>query len=162
MTYTDNELTRLIGCEKRISQAPKKEMRTEGQMQRNEMELESLDGKHSFRVFMRQSLQFSENFSIGMDYLPKDGPGSFCLLRCNGMHGGHKVHPHHLHCHVHRSKAEDVNAGLRVERHIEPTTEYAAFRDALRYFLLRANVQSADLSQHFPGITQPDMFDGEA
>jgi hypothetical protein len=137
-------------------------MRTEGQMQRNDMELESLDGKHSFRVFMRQSLRFSENFSIGMDYLPKDEPGSFCLLRCNGMHGGHKVHPHHLHCHVHLSKAEDVNAGLRVERHIDPTTEYAAFRDALRYFLLRANVQSADLSQYFPSITQPDMFDGEA
>jgi len=162
MTYTDEELTRLIGCEKRIAQAPRKEMRTEGQMQRNEMELESLDGKHLFRVFMRQSLQFSENFSIGLDYAPKDEPGSFCLLRCNGMHGGHKVHPHHLHCHIHRCKAEDINAGLRAERHIEATTEYAAFRDALRYFMLRVNVQSADLSQYFPGITQPDMFDGEA
>jgi hypothetical protein len=162
MSYTDDDLTRLITCAKRISQAPRKDMRTEGQMQRNEMELESLDGAHSFRVFLRQSLQFSENFSIGMDYLPKDEPGSFCLLRCNGMHGAHKVHPHHLHCHIHRSKAEDVNAGLRVERHIEPTTEYAAFRDALRYFLLRVSVQSTDLSQYFPGIAQSDLFEGEA
>jgi len=162
MIYMDDELTRLIGCEKRITQTPKREMRTEGQMQRNEMELESLEGKHAFRVFMRQSLQFAENFSIGMDYLPKDEPGSFCLLRCNGRHGGHKVHPHHLHCHIHHSRAEDINAGLRVERHIEPTTEYAAFRDALRYFLLRVNVQTPDLAQYFPGIAQPDMFEGGA
>lgn len=162
MTYTDDEFTRLIDCAKRIAQAPRKDMRTEGQMQRNEMELESLDGTYLFRVFMRQSLQFSENFSIGLNYSPKDEPGSFCLLRCNGMHGGHKAHPHHLHCHIHRSKAEDINAGLRIERHIEATTEYAAFRDALRYFLLRVNVQSADLSQYFPGITRPDLFDGES
>lgn len=161
MMYTDDELSELISCAKRIAQAPKKEMRAEGQMQRNEMELESLDGKHSFRVFMRQSLQFAENFSIGLDYAPKGGPGGFCLLRCNGMHGGHKVHPHHSHCHIHRSKAEDINAGLRAERHIEATTEYAAFRDALRFFLLRVNLQSSDLSQYFPGIAQSDLFDGE-
>lgn len=161
MIYTDEDLARLIGCPKRISQVPRKEMRVEGQMLRNEMALESLDGKHAFRVFLRQSCQFVENFSVGMDYLPKDEPGSFCLLRCNGMHGGHKVHPHHLNCHIHRSKAEDVNAELRVERHIEPTTEYAAFRDALRYFLLMTNVQPVDLTQYFPGIIQPDMFEGE-
>lgn len=161
MIYTDEELTLLIGCPKRISQAPRREMRVEGQMLRNEMELEALDGKHSFRIFMRQSRLFAENFSVGIDYLPRDEPGSFCLLRCNGMHGGHKVHPHHLNCHIHRSKAEELNAGLRVERHIEPTTQYAAFRDALRYFLLLVNVQVTDLSQYFPGITQPDMFERE-
>lgn len=93
---------------------------------------------------------------------PRTEPGSFCLLRCNGMHGGHKVHPHHLNCHIHRSKAEDVNAGLRVERHIEPTERYAAYRDALRHFLLTVNVQAADLSQYFPGITQAELFEGKA
>ena len=112
MIYTDEDLTNLIGCAKRISQAPRKKMRTEGQMLRDEMEFESLDGKHTFGVFLRQSRQFTENFSVGINYLPKDEQGSFCLLRCNGMHGGHKVHPHHLSCHIHRSKAEDVNDGF--------------------------------------------------
>lgn len=162
MIYTDEDLTQLIICPKRIAQGPRKEMRTDGQMLRNEMEFESLDGKHAFRAFMRQSRQFPENFSIGLDYLPKDEPGSFCLLRCNGMHGGHKVHPHHLNCHIHRSKAEDANAGLRVERLVEPTGEYAAFRDARRYFLLAVNVQAADLSQYFPDLTQADLFEGKA
>lgn len=137
-------------------------MRMEGAYLRNDMELESLDGKHAFRAFMRQNRQFHENFSVGLDYLPKDEPESFLVLRCNGMHGGHKVHPHHLNCHIHRSKAEDVNAELRVERHIEPTGEYAAFRDALRYFLLAVNVQSADLTQYFQSLTQADLFEGEA
>jgi len=83
------------------------------------------------------------------------------LIRCNGMHGGHKVHPHHLTCHIHRSKAEDVNAGLRVERHIEATNEYAALRDALRYFVMVVNIQEADLSQYFPGLAQGDLFGEE-
>lgn len=162
MIYTDEDFTQLIACPKRVSQPPRKEMRTDGQMLRNEMEFESMDGKHAFRAFIRQSRSFNENFSLGIDYLPKDEPGSFCLLRCNGMHGGHKVHPHHLNCHIHRSKAEDVNAGLRVERHIEPTSEYAAFRDALRYFLHKVNVQTSDLSQYFPGLSQGELFGGEA
>lgn len=162
MIYTDDDLASLIGCAKRITVKPRKEMRVDGQMLRNEMELESVDGKHAFRAYMRQSRPFPENFSIGLEYRPNDEPASFCLIRCNGMHGGHKVHPHHLNCHVHRSKAEDVNAGLRLERHIEVSGQYAAYRDALRYFLLDTNVQSSDLSTHFPGIAQPDLFGGEA
>ena len=136
-------------------------MRAEGQMLRNEMELESLDGKHAFHAFMRQSRKFPENFSVGLDYLPKDEPGIFCLLRCNGMHGGHKVHPHHLNCHIHRNKAEDVNAGLRVERHIERTGEYAAFRDALHYFLRAVNVRRDDLLLHFLSLIQGNLFEEE-
>lgn len=162
MTYTDDELTNLIACAKRVSVPPKREMRVLGQMFRNDAELESLDGNHTFRAYMRQSRQFAENFSIGLEYRPKDEPASFCLIRCNGRHGGHKVHPHHLHCHVHRSQAADVNAGLRVERHIKVTEEYAAYRDALRYFLLVTNVQASDLASHFPGIAQDDLFPGEA
>ena len=162
MIYTDDDLADLIGCAKRVSVPPKREMRIQGQMLRNEAEFESLDGKHTFRAYMRQSRQFPENFSIGLEYRPKDEPASFCLIRCNGMHGGHKIHPHHLHCHVHRSQADDVNTGLRVERHIEATEAYAAYRDALRHFLLVTNVQASDLAAHFPGIAQADLFTGEA
>jgi len=162
MTYTDEDLTNLITCKKRIIQPPRKEMRVEKHMLRNEMELESVDKKYSFRVFMRKSLNFYENFSIGIDYLPKDEPGSFCLLRCNGRHGGTKSHLHHLHYHVHRSIAEDVNSGLRIERNIETTSRFASFRDALNYFLHRINVQAADITLYFPDTIQTDMFGDEA
>ena len=88
MTYTDDELTNPIACAKRVSVPPKREMRVLGQMFRNDAELESLDGNHTFRAYMRQSRQFAENFSIGLEYRPKDEPASFCLIRCNGRHGG--------------------------------------------------------------------------
>ena len=158
MIYTDELLAELIACPKRITQPPRQEMKAEGAYLRNDMVLESLDGMHSFRAFMRQNRDFPENFSIGLDYLPKEEPGSFCLIRCNGVHGGHKMHPHHLNCHVHRAIAEDVNSGLRVERHIEPTQSYAAYRDALRHFVLTTNVQASDLSRHFPDLGQGDFF----
>jgi len=161
MIYTDETLSQFIACQKRITQPPQKKMRLEGKHLRNEMELESLDGNHRFRVFMRQHQDFSENFSIGMEYLPKDEPGSFCLLRCNGVHGGHRVHPHHLSCHIHRSTSDDVNAGLRVERYIEPTDLYADFRGALCYFLRAVNVQETDLFRHFSSLVQGDLFEGE-
>jgi len=162
MIYTDDDLAQLIACPKRVTVAPKKEPRIQGQMIRNDMEFESLDGKHSFRAYIRQSRQFPENFSIGMEYQPKDEPASFCLIRCNGMHGGHKAYPHHLTCHIHHSAADDVNAGMRVERNIEATGEYAALRDALRYFLLTVNIQASDLSHYFPDIAQAELFGGEA
>jgi hypothetical protein len=162
MIYTDEDLSQFIVCQKRITQPPRKEMRTEGQMLRDDMELESLDGEHAFRAFIRKSLPFPENFSVGLVYVRKDEPGRFCLLRCNGMHGGHQVHPHHLKCHIHRSEAEDVNEGHPGERHIEPTGAYAAYRDALRYFLRVVNVRAADQSQHFPDLSQGVLFGGEA
>ena len=162
MTYSEDDLKNLITCRKRISQPPRDEMRREGNTLRNEMELESLDTQHSFYVFMRQSREFSENFSIGIDYLPRDEPGRFCLLRCNGRHGGNREHPHHSHCHIHRSTAGDVNAGIRAERHIEQIGEYASYRDALFYFLKLINITESDLAKHFPEIIQADLFGGEA
>ena len=48
---------------------------------------------------------------------------------------------------------------------IEQTVEYAAFNDALRYFLCAVNIQASDLAQHFPHIAsgiQADLFEDEA
>ena len=87
-TFTDDELAALINCSKQVVEPPRKEMLLEGKMKRNDMALKSVDGKHAFRVFMRQSDEFSEDFSIGLVYLPNEEPGSFILLRCNGKHGG--------------------------------------------------------------------------
>jgi len=159
--YTDQELAELIACEKSIHDLTRKEMRIEGQMLRNEMDLLSLDGKHAFRVFMRQNRQLPENFSIGLIYLSSSEPGSFCLMRYNGMHGGDNVHPHHAACHIHRCVADDLNAGIKTERHVAFTAEYAAYRDALRCFLLAAGVQPADIAAHFPETMQDDLFSEE-
>jgi hypothetical protein len=127
-------------------------MRIDGKMKRNDMTLKSEDGKYSFRVFMRQSDEFPENFSVGLMYSPNEDPGSFQLIRCNGQHGGERVHPHHAVFHVHRIKADDINAGILEPRHIELSPAYASYQEALAHFCRLTNIQDPD--QYFPGIAQ--------
>ncbi len=61
-TWTQAELDALIACDKRTLEPPKKSMRLELGNYRNEATLRSLDGQHSFRVFIRQNAKFSENY----------------------------------------------------------------------------------------------------
>jgi len=151
-TFTDEELANLLSCPKQVDDPPKREMRIDGRMKRNDMTLKSADGKHSFRVFIRQSDDFPENFSAGLIYQPNEDPGSFQLVRCNGQHGGERVHPHHAVFHVHRSKADDINAGILEPRHIEQSPAYASFHEALAYFCRLICLENPD--QYFPGIAQ--------
>jgi hypothetical protein len=150
--FTDQELAELIACPKQVVEAPRREMRVDGKMKRNEMMLKSPDGKNQFRVFMRQSDDFPENFSIGLVYLPGEEPGEVILIRCNGQHGGTRVHPHHAVFHTHRMKAEDLNAGIKEARLIEQASDYASFTDAARVFCRRIQLEETD--KHFPGSNQ--------
>ncbi len=158
-TFTDEQLKMLITCPKQVTQPPKREMSLDGKTKRNDMALKSADGQHSFRIFMRQSDVFPENFSIGLMYQPGDDPGSFQLVRFNGQHGGERVHPHHATFHIHRSKAEDVNAGILEPRHIEETKSYASFREALGFFCREIRLENSD--DYFPGLSQSRLFPNE-
>jgi hypothetical protein len=153
---TDKELVDLVKCPKCVVEPPLKQMKQERGSRRNNMTLQSKDGEHRFRVFVRQCVEFEEDFSVGLDYFPKDEPGSICLLRCNGQHGANQAFPHHAHYHIHRAKAEDVNAGIKIERHVEITSEYAAFRDGLAYFLTLINLEEVD--KYFSGLRQKNLF----
>jgi hypothetical protein len=154
--FTDEEFEGLVACPKQVVDPPRRDMRVEGKMKRNDMTLKSVDGKHSFRVFMRQSDEFIENFSLGLMYVPGEEPGSFQLIRCNGQHGGESVHPHHAVFHIHRSKADDINAGILEPRHIEQSTAYASFREALAHFCAIIRLEKPD--DYFPGLSQTLMF----
>ena len=156
MTFTDEHLVTLVSCPKQVLDPPRHEMRLEGRMRRNDMTLQSADGDHLFRAFLRQSEDFPENFSIGLIYQPGEEPGSFQLIRCNGQHGGERVHPHHAVFHVHRSRAEDINSGILEPREIERAEAYASFREALAYFCRIIRLQNPD--QYFPGISQSRLF----
>lgn len=155
-TFTDDELQQLIACSKQVVEPPRREMRIDGKMKRNDMTLKSVDGKHAFRVFMRQSDEFPENFSVGLIYQPNEEPGSFQLVRCNGQHGGERVHPHHAVFHIHRTKADDINAGNMEPRNIEQTNAYASFREALAHFCRMVQLEKPD--DHFPGLSQIRLF----
>jgi len=81
--YNQQEINGLIGCPKRISDPPKREMRQSGAFLRNDMKLvASDDTEGQFSVFMRKSGDFPENFSIGLIYHPADSRGEITLVRC--------------------------------------------------------------------------------
>lgn len=159
--HTQERLDELIACPKTIVDPPRREMREERGSRRNEMRLVSADGKDEFVAYMRINVKFEENFSIGLDYCPKDVTGRFCLLRCNGPHGewtNDLIEPHpHFGYHVHRANADNMERGMKSEAGAEVTKEYASYPEALKFFLKICNV--ADAQRHFPGVDQMNLFE---
>ena len=153
-SYSQEEIDELISCPKVITDPPKREMRLERGSRRNNMRLLSKSDDREFTVFMRINEDFQENFSIGLEYSPKDERGSFCLLRCNGPHGEFVESPtsSHFLYHIHSAKPENIEAGLRAERGGEATDAYASYTQALLYFLKRINVLNVE--DFFPGLSQ--------
>ncbi len=151
-TWTQAELDALIACDKRTLEPPKKSMRQESGSYRNDATLQSLDGQHAFRVFIRQNVKFIENFTIGLDFVPRDEPGSICLLRCNGPHGPHALWPHHAQFHIHKALAENVNEGRKPEAFAEVTASYASLEEAISHFGALCHI--TDWNLHFPDLRQ--------
>lgn len=118
MIYTDDFLTDLINCPKLFLTPPRKELLQHDLFLRDDFKLTSVDKKNTFLIFIRKSTEFMEDFSIGLRWEIIDEAGTIPLFRCNGKHGGTKVHPHHVYCHIHKSRSEDLNNGIKKERHI--------------------------------------------
>lgn len=155
MSYTEQEITKLIQCPKKVLDPPRREMKAVDGFRRNDLSLIAEGVPGYFYVFMRQTEDFSENFSIGLRYDPKDGSGDITLLRCNGPHGpyNNSADPNHPHWdfHVHRASQGAIEAGFRAEKHAEKALEFGSFEEALPYFLKEVNVEEQDVETHFPG-----------
>ncbi len=162
-SYSQEELDRLISCPKKVKLSPKNKMSLERGSYRNDMSLMSSDGELEFRVFMRKNADFHENFSLGIDFKPRDGT-SLCLLRCNGPHGSFEGEPRnekwHFFYHIHRAKIKNIEAGVRAEQGGEPTREYASFEDALPFFLKIINLQ--EYRKYFSDFFAPNLPLGDS
>lgn len=154
--YTQKEIDYLITCEKQIIDPPKRELILEKGHYRNNMKLISTDQKYEFESFLRMNKDFPENFSIGLDFSPRDSSGTLPLLRCNGCHGEHYNgnQEHFSTYHVHIAKEENINKGLNPLRYAEIINDYSTFYDALKYFLNRCNIINAN--KYFPFLNQPE------
>ena len=168
--YTDEEISRLITCDKVIVEPPRKDMRSVDGHKRNGMKLQSKDGNDDFTVFMRVNEAFPENFSIGLVVHPKDVPGDVHLLRCNGPHGDYNgtlttdpndIHPHFCH-HVHKATEANIRDGFLPERTAVRTKGYAAFEDALTFFVTETNIlgieQHIDIQPQLGLFTEPEAI----
>lgn len=150
MHYTDEYIKELLSCEKFIETPPLKEMKLDRGMFKNNFTLQSKDKKFDFKVFMRINEKFRENFSIGLEYNPKDEKGTVTLIRMNGQHGENLNFPHHNTFHIHVASASSINNGLKPESNIEVTNKYASYDEALQYFLIFIKLNKEDIAKYFP------------
>ena len=159
----DAEIQRLIRLPKKISEAPSSTWKVDQAQRRKDFRLVSLDGQESFRAFARQSIQFPENFSVGLEYEPSDGSDGTVLMRCNGPHGDYNFalnpqHPH-FHSHIHMATEAAISAGMRAEHNASRTNEFTTVKEAMRYFLDTINVDTDGQLEHFADEVMPTLFE---
>lgn len=154
--YRQTEIDALISCPKEVRAQPLRERKLVNASFRNDAKLVATDGTAGeFAVFMRQSEDFPEDFSIGLIYQPGDGRQDLVLLRCNGQHGeftglpGQDAQHPHWGYHIHRATEAALDAGFKAEKYAEPTTEFASYEEALPYFAVAINLNKADAKKHF-------------
>ena len=147
--YTEEFVSELINCSKRVIDPPKALKIDRGNFKTN-FTLQSVDGKYNFYAFIRKNEKFPENFSVGLDYNPREEKGTIQLLRCNGPHGEHVQYPHHIVCHIHKATADRINSGLKPEGNFEITNRYATLEDALQFYINYVNIIADDKIKYFP------------
>jgi len=161
-TYTQKELDNLILCKKKISKPPRSQVYKEGAHYRNDMKLQSEDGKHDFSVFIRQHAEFEEDFSIGLVYHPRDGSKKIILIRCNGPHNSSSnlvEYDLHFDYHIHIAKDFNINEGKKDEKYKEATNEYINLYEAIHYFINKCNIEGAEKYFNLQKVKQVSLFD---
>lgn len=106
-----------------------------------------------YRLFVRRSGAFPENFSVGLDVVldNEDVP----LRRYNGRHGPNLNHPHHEHFHSHNPAWNgDVRSGKSLsDIHLEE--DYATVEEALTVACRRCNIRG--MEEPFPHLGQSEL-----
>lgn len=162
---TDIRIDELIAEPKRIvSKIPAVGYREENRHKRCDLEMEfEPDGTRKFEVFIRQNLQFIENYSIGLRYQTGNpSMGFITLVRYNGPHGEFSIQAdgHYATTHIHRLTEEELDRGCTQpqEKFRESTDRYGTFDEALRVFL--GDIGVTNSSDYFPYLLQGRLFDG--
>lgn len=153
---TDAQISELLTCPKRVQNANSKS-RVDGKHSRRDFQVTSLDDRHHFVLFTRQSLVIGNSFSAGLRWKSKSGE-EVILMRCNGAD-----HPHGnaieqiefiAQAHIHLATERYIVAGKRAETYAEPTTQYSTLAGALHELTQLANISGLNTQP-----TEPDLFD---
>ena len=120
MTFTLVRINELIECDKLVIDAPTRDFKEEYRHSRKDFRLQAANNsKLLFSVFMRQSLEFAEDFSLGLVYQSEDGK-RMTLIRYNGQHDQsndpYDLAKPHFQYHIHRATPENLNNG-RYNKH---------------------------------------------
>lgn len=162
MNFTSDLIDNLIACPKRVVDAPSREFKEENRHRRKDMRLHTADDEaRQFNVFIRQSLEFSEDFSLGLIYLSAEGK-RITLIRYNGQHeqsnDSLQQMGTHFQYHIHRATSDNLSNG-RLDKHPANSTDsYGSFEEAVSKFLSAIGLTSNDIAKHFPSIGTLPLF----
>ena len=164
---TERLLNDLITCKKNAVRADRKGLLVSNRHKKNTVYLTSQDGNYEFKMFMRQSEEFIEDFSIGLIWTNPTtyidiSKNSVILLRCQGPHDGKAPLGTDLHhdYHIHRITLDDFKA----KRYQKPsgrtsTSDFSSFEQAIFYFISACNIQNIDSVVNLPeGVSQTSLF----
>lgn len=155
---TDQEIRDLIACPKTItSRQPARGYRAENRQNRCDLDLRADNDGRTFKVFIRQSTEFIENFSIGLRFQTDSRLlGIITLARYNGPHGESSRAPdgHYAQSHIHLISARELASGSAQpqEKDREITTRYGTFEQALVVFFADVGITNTD--EYFPELRQ--------
>ena len=147
---TDTQIQELIAMPKRIlNKEPANGYKADGAQRRCNLVLAAIHpGNGEFEVFIRQNLEFVENFSIGLHCKPSAHPRRITLVRYNGPHGEVSRAPdgHYAAPHIHRITQEELAKGSAEpqEKLRELTDRYNTFEQALPVFFSDVGVSNYD------------------
>ena len=163
---TDSEIQALIEAPKRIvHKNPAKGFREENRYLRCRLELESVsEEKKKFNIFIRRSVEFIENFPIGLRHeINVSLLKIVTLIRYNGPHGEISRHSdgHYAKPHIHRITAVEIDSGSMEpqEKHRKITDKYRTFEEALSIFF--HDIGAINFADHFPELRQTRLFNGQ-
>ena len=164
---TDQRIQELVSCSKTIvKKEPARGYREESRHRRCDLELASTeDINTTFTVFIRQSTEFTQNFSIGLRYQTNISTlGTVTLIRYNGPHGetSRDQDGHYASSHIHRITAYELDSGniQPQEKYREITDRYSTFEQGLAVFFHDVHIEN--FGDYFPGLLQGNLFDGHS
>ena len=162
---TDAEIRKLITVRKKITKkSPTKGYNSKQDIQVCKLYLQSTAAKKmSFFIFIRQNIEFRENFSIGLNYLRGNnilGDRNIPLIRYNGPHGEKVTRDGHYNkTHIHHITPKEIESGSikPKPKHIEITDKYNTFDQALSVFF--EDMKIINYSKYLLNLKQRTIFD---
>lgn len=156
-----SEIDYLIKVDKHIIEPPQKDFKINNNCLRKDFKAQSVGGESLFTVFLRQNIDFNENFSVGLIYHSIEGK-KIMLLRMNGNHGETVQNPlrpiPHFNYHIHKITPEEIeNGNITDPKFSLVTDKYVSFEQAIRYFMIHTNI--LDSGKYFPNFEQLSLFD---
>lgn len=148
---TNEFIQELITCKKVVKKADRKNMIQENRSLRNNIQLTSADGKYEYVLFLRQSCEFLEDFSVGLKWVNPSRyfniNKSIILFRCQGPHDSKQPEGTDCHhdYHTHEITVKDINE-RRYEKpqNKEVCKEFSSFESAIYYFCKKCGINNLE------------------